>query len=77
MLIYGLCLGFRDLPAFLDCVKEGNVELVEEHISRGEQVGEDKLAPRFSPLPQDASDDFFNLNGNNSLPGQNWTSLCL
>jgi hypothetical protein len=33
------CLGFRDqIQPFLDCVKEGNVELVKEHLSRGEQV---------------------------------------
>ena len=42
------------LPPFLDCVKERNIELVKEHLSRGapQQVGFlfTNFRPRFSPL---------------------------
>ena len=55
------CLGYRkQIPLFMDCVKEGNVELVKEHLSRGEQVGiNKKLGPSLRTSSQDVSDHFY------------------
>ena len=53
MFLWRMITGQPDLhPPFLDCVQEGNVELVKEHLSRGEK---------------DASDRFLYLQGNNTL----------
>ena len=43
-LVLMLCLAFRNqLPPFLDCVEDGNLELVKEHLSREEQVGTNNM----------------------------------
>jgi len=51
--------GETPVPRFLDCVKEGNIKLVKEHLSRGEQVGiNNKLGPSLRTSSQDFTTGF-------------------